>query len=118
MFVCIHVYGLWNECLTGQSLRQFWRNERVYYQRVNKSPRQVPDEATGPRRGKVEPKSVVPEVVDVLIRSPEATPWRRKVKHEHAPEPTSSVESKAATVKKAARDKKKKVNFHATSQDV
>jgi len=100
-----------NLCVTSLTSNtpaaQFWRNERVIYERANMSPQQFADNVGALRKSKLQPKSVVPEVVDVFIRSPEPTPWRRKQKP--APEPTSSVESKAATVKKKARDKKKKV---------
>jgi len=85
---------------------EYWRNERVVYQRVNKSPH-TPRER-GPRY-KGTPKAVVPEIVDIQIRSPEATPWRRNYKPKKEQEATDSVDSKSHTVKKAARKQKKKV---------
>jgi len=67
---------------------QYWRGERVDYAR-----------ASG---------AAVPEVVDLTIRSPEATPWRRKppkshVDHDTAQAGLTSADSKAKTVRKKSK---------------
>ena len=67
---------------------QYWRGERVEYDRGA--------------------SAAVPEVVDLQIRSPEATPWRRKPpksQQTDAAEPTTA-DSKAKTVRKAKKAKK------------
>ncbi|EKX51010.1 hypothetical protein GUITHDRAFT_135067 [Guillardia theta CCMP2712] len=68
---------------------QYWRNERVEYAR--------------------ETGAVLPEIVDLVVRSPEPTPFRRKrSKEEQAVESSpTSANSKAKTVKKN-RNKNKK----------
>lgn len=99
--------------LTILSFLQYWRNECVVYQRANKSPKSSAEAAQNSRGSKILAKSAVPEICDVIIRSPEATPWRRKYPkkagHDDTEQGTSSVDSKSATVKKKARSQKKKV---------
>jgi len=72
---------------------QYWRGERVDYAR-----------ASG---------AAVPEVVDLTIRSPEATPWRRKppkshVDHDAEQAGLTSADSKAKTVRKKSTKTKGK----------
>eukprot|EP00960_Hanusia_phi_P078131 768784-Hanusia_phi.AAC.5 len=75
---------------------QYWRNERVEYAR--------------------ETGAVLPEIVDLVVRSPEPTPFRRKrSKEEQLPESSpTSANSKAKTVKKG---KNKKRSKKSSSQD-
>lgn len=72
---------------------QYWRGERIEYAR-----------ASG---------AAVPEVVDLTIRSPEATPWRRKPPKSQLATDTqsagpTSTDSKAKTVRKGSKAAKAK----------
>jgi hypothetical protein len=67
---------------------QYWRHERVEYARGD--------------------GAAVPEVVDLQVRSPEATPWRRKPRKSAEQQDPQSVDSKKATVRKKKASKKRK----------